>query len=113
MIVLLWSGVGYDMVIYLAGLQNIPREYYEAAQIDGASDFRQFRDITLPLLTPTTFFLLVIAIIGSLQVFDLVFIMTRSVATRTLSRPSSTTSTRRDSRTSAWATRSPSPGCSC
>jgi multiple sugar transport system permease protein len=77
-IVLLWSGVGYDMVIFLAGLQNIPREYYEAAQIDGASNFRQFRDITLPLLTPTTFFLLVIAIIGSLQVFDLVFIMTRS-----------------------------------
>jgi multiple sugar transport system permease protein len=76
-IVLLWSGVGYDMVIYLAGLQNIPREYYEAAQIDGASGFRQFRDITLPLLTPTTFFLMVIAIIASLQVFDLVFIMAR------------------------------------
>jgi multiple sugar transport system permease protein len=76
-IVLLWSGVGYDMVIYLAGLQSIPREYYEAAQIDGAGAFRQFRDITLPLLTPTTFFLMVIAIIGSLQVFDLVFIMAR------------------------------------
>jgi multiple sugar transport system permease protein len=76
-VVLLWSGVGYDMVIFLAGLQNIPREYYEAAQIDGASAFRQFRDITLPLLTPTTFFLTVVAIIGSLQVFDLVFIMTR------------------------------------
>jgi multiple sugar transport system permease protein len=76
-IVLLWSGVGYDMVIYLAGLQGIPREYYEAAQIDGASGWRQFRDITLPLLTPTTFFLMVVAIIGSLQVFDLVYIMTR------------------------------------
>jgi multiple sugar transport system permease protein len=76
-IVLLWSGVGYDMVIFLAGLQNIPREYYEAAQIDGASGFRQFRDITLPLLTPTTFFLTVVAIIGSLQVFDLVYVMTR------------------------------------
>lgn len=76
-IVLLWSGVGYDMVIFLAGLQSIPREYYEAAQIDGASGFRQFRDITLPLLTPTTFFLTVVAIIGSLQVFDLVYVMTR------------------------------------
>jgi multiple sugar transport system permease protein len=76
-IVLLWSGVGYDMVIFLAGLQNIPREYYEAAQIDGASAFRQFRDITLPLLTPTTFFLTVVAIIGSFQVFDLVYVMTR------------------------------------
>jgi multiple sugar transport system permease protein len=76
-VVLLWSGVGYDMIIFLAGLQNIPREYYEAAQIDGASAFRQFRDITLPLLTPTTFFLSVVAIIGSLQVFDLVYVMTR------------------------------------
>ena len=76
-IVLLWSGVGYDMIIFLAGLQNIPREYYEAAQIDGAGTFRQFRDITLPLLTPTTFFLSVVAIIGSLQVFDLVYVMTR------------------------------------
>ena len=76
-IVLLWSGVGYDMIIFLAGLQNIPREYYEAAQIDGAGTFRQFRDITLPLLTPTTFFLSVVAIIASLQVFDLVYVMTR------------------------------------
>ena len=76
-IVLLWSGVGYDMIIFLAGLQSIPRDYYEAAQIDGAGSWRQFRDITLPLLTPTTFFLLVIAIIGSLQVFDLVYVMTQ------------------------------------
>ena len=109
-IVLLWSGVGYDMVIFLAGLQTIPREYYEAAQIDGASALRQFRDITLPLLTPTTFFLTVVAIIGSLQVFDLVYVMTR-VGNATASRPSSTTSTRRGSRTSAWATPSPWPGC--
>jgi multiple sugar transport system permease protein len=76
-IVLLWSGVGYDMIIFLAGLQNIPREYHEAAQLDGAGSWRRFRDITLPLLTPTTFFLTVIAIISSLQVFDLVYVMTR------------------------------------
>jgi multiple sugar transport system permease protein len=76
-IVLLWSGVGYDMIIFLAGLQNVPREYHEAAQIDGAGSWRRFRDITLPLLTPTTFFLTVIAIISSLQVFDLVYVMTR------------------------------------
>jgi multiple sugar transport system permease protein len=76
-IVLLWSGVGYDMIIFLAGLQNIPREYHEAAQIDGAGSWRRFRDITLPLLTPTTFFLTIIAIISSLQVFDLVYVMTR------------------------------------
>jgi len=76
-IVLLWSGVGYDMIIFLAGLQAIPAEYYEAAQLDGASGWRRFRDITLPLLTPTTFFLIIIAIISSLQVFDLVYVMTR------------------------------------
>ncbi|HEV2107127.1 MAG TPA: sugar ABC transporter permease [Thermomicrobiales bacterium] len=75
-IVLLWSGVGYDMIIFLAGLQNIPRDYYEAVQLDGAGPWRQFRDITLPLLTPTTFFLMVVAVIHSLQVFDLVYIMT-------------------------------------
>lgn len=76
-IVLLWSGIGYDMIIFMAGLQAIPRDYYDAAAIDGASGWRRFRDITVPLLTPTTFFLLVIAVISSLQVFDLVFVMTR------------------------------------
>ncbi len=82
-IVLLWSGVGYDMIIFLAGLQNIPRDYYEAAQLDGAGRWRQFRDITLPLLTPTTFFLVVVAVIHSLQVFDLVYIMTEVEHTTT------------------------------
>jgi multiple sugar transport system permease protein len=76
-IVLLWSGVGYDMIIYLAGLQAIPRDYYDAASLDGAGGWQQFRDITLPLLTPTTFFLTVIGVINSLQVFDLVYVMTR------------------------------------
>lgn len=76
-IVLLWSGIGYDMIIFLAGLQAIPRDYYEASALDGASGWQQFRDITVPLLTPTTFFLSVIAVIGSLQVFDLVYVMTR------------------------------------
>ena len=76
-IVLLWSGIGYDMIIYLAGLQAIPRLYYEAASLDGAGGWQQFRGITLPLLTPTIFFLSVIGIIYSLQVFDLVYVMTR------------------------------------
>jgi multiple sugar transport system permease protein len=76
-IVLLWSGVGYDMIIFLAGLQAIPKDYYDAAAIDGAGGWQRFRDITLPLLTPTTFFLLVIDVIASLQVFDLVYVMTR------------------------------------
>jgi multiple sugar transport system permease protein len=76
-IVLLWSGVGYDMIIFLAGLQAIPKDYYGAAALDGAGSWQQFRDITLPLLTPTTFFLSVIGVIFSLQVFDLVYVMTR------------------------------------
>ncbi len=76
-IVLLWSGVGYDMIIFLAGLQAIPRDYYDAASLDGAGSWQRFRDITLPLLTPTTFFLSVIGVIFSLQVFDLVYVMTR------------------------------------
>ena len=76
-LVLLWSGVGYDMIIFMAGLQAIPRDYYDAASLDGAGSWRRFRDITLPLLTPTTFFLSVIGVIFSLQVFDLVYVMTR------------------------------------
>ena len=83
LVVLLWSGVGYDMIIFLAGLQNIPRDYYEAAQLDGAGPWRQFRDITFPLVTPTTFFLTVIAIISSLQVFDQVYVMTQVEHTAT------------------------------
>jgi ABC-type sugar transport system permease subunit len=77
MIMSIWKGFGYGMVIYLAGLQGIPDEYYEAARIDGASRWRQFCHITLPLLNPTTLFVLVIAFIGSFQVFDQVYVMTR------------------------------------
>ena len=71
-----WAGLGFNMVIFLAGLQGIPSTYIEAAQIDGASKLRQFFNITLPLLSPTTFFVTIIAIINSFQVFDLVFVMT-------------------------------------
>jgi multiple sugar transport system permease protein len=72
----IWKRVGYDMVIYLAGLQAIPPQLYEAAEIDGAGRIQRFWYITLPLLTPTTFFIIVISIIGSFQVFDLAFILT-------------------------------------
>ncbi len=72
-----WKSVGYDMVIYLAGLQGIPDVYYEAAKIDGAGRWAQLRHITWPLLAPTTFFILVTAIIGATQVFDSVFVMTQ------------------------------------
>ncbi|WP_101787223.1 carbohydrate ABC transporter permease [Nonomuraea indica] len=71
----IWSSIGYNAVLFLAGLQGIPRHYYEAAEIDGAGRLRQFLRITLPLLTPTTFFVLVITMINALQVFDLVYLM--------------------------------------
>jgi len=71
-----WSGVGFSMVIYLAGLQAIPEELYEAAKLDGAGVLARIRHVTIPLLRPTTLFLLVIGIIGSLQVFTQIFVMT-------------------------------------
>ncbi|MFA6448881.1 MAG: sugar ABC transporter permease [bacterium] len=72
----LWWNVGYTMVIFLAGLQDIPEELYEAARIDGAGRWGCFRHVTLPLLKPTTFFIIVITLINSFQVFDQVFVMT-------------------------------------
>jgi multiple sugar transport system permease protein len=72
-----WLGIGYNMVIMLAGLQNIPRDYYEAAQVDGANRWSQFWYITLPLLTPTLFFTTITSFINGLQLFDMVFIMTQ------------------------------------
>ena len=56
-IVLIWSGIGYDMVLFLAGLKNIPQEIYDAALVDGVSPWQNFIHITFPLLSPTTFFL--------------------------------------------------------
>ncbi|MBV6712185.1 carbohydrate ABC transporter permease [Paenibacillus chitinolyticus] len=76
MIVFVWSTVGYNMVILLAGLQGISGSYYEAARMDGASARYLFFGITLPLLSPSLFFVLMISVIHALQVFDLVFVMT-------------------------------------
>ncbi|MEK4653352.1 carbohydrate ABC transporter permease [Niallia sp. FSL W8-0954] len=72
----IWWGLGYNMVIFLAGLQGISRSYYEAAEMDGANAIQKFRHITLPLLTPTTFFVTIMTIISSFQVFDQAFVMT-------------------------------------
>ncbi|MDO3679564.1 carbohydrate ABC transporter permease [Paenibacillus ehimensis] len=72
----IWWGLGGNMVLFLAGLQGISSTYYEAAQIDGASKLRQFWHITLPLLSPTTFFATIMSMIGSFQVFDQSFVMT-------------------------------------
>ena len=71
----IWMSLGYNVVILLAGLQGIPAHYYEAAQIDGAGPVRRFFSITVPLLTPSSFFVTVLQLIHALQVFDLVFVM--------------------------------------
>lgn len=84
MIYTVWTYIGYDTVIFLAGLGNIPNELYEAARIDGGSGWRIFRHITLPLLSPTTFFLSLIAIIGTLQAFTQIWIMRSDAVARTV-----------------------------
>lgn len=71
-----WKDLGFVMIIFLAGLQAIPTDYYEAAALDGAGPVRRLWDVTLPLLAPTTFFVSVISIINSFQVFDQVWVMT-------------------------------------
>lgn len=76
MIMAIWIGLGYQMVIFLAGLQAIPNELYEASRIDGANTWQRFRRVTLPLLRPTTFFILITSFIGSFQVFSSIYIMT-------------------------------------
>ena len=74
--VAVWHAVGYYMIIFLAGLQSIPLEVYEAAKVDGANAWHRFRSITLPLLRPTLLFVAVVNTLGSLQVFDLAFVLT-------------------------------------
>jgi multiple sugar transport system permease protein len=71
-----WQGVGFSMLVYLAGLQAVPIELYEAAEVDGAGPWTKFRRITLPLLAPTTFFLLIINTIGAAKNFAPIFVMT-------------------------------------
>lgn len=74
-IVGIWSVIGYNMVLFFAGLQEIPRDYYEAAEIDGAGGVKQFFYITLPLISPTMFFVTVTRVIGAMQVFDSIYMM--------------------------------------
>jgi len=73
----IWRGLGYNVIIYLAGLQNIPQHLYEAAKIDGANRWQLFRHVTWPLLTPTSFFILIIAVINSFQSFTQIHVMTQ------------------------------------
>ncbi|WP_423801385.1 carbohydrate ABC transporter permease [Neobacillus sp. SAB-20_R2A] len=76
MLIMIWTGIGFNLIIYLAGLQNIPKELYEAAQMDGASAWAQFTKITIPLVSPTTFLLFVTGVISSFKVFDLIIVLT-------------------------------------
>ncbi len=76
MITAIWLRIGFNMVIYLAGLQSVSPELYEAARLDGANRWQLFRAITVPMVGPSTFFLLIMNVIASFQVFDIVFVMT-------------------------------------
>ncbi|MCK4716892.1 MAG: sugar ABC transporter permease [Candidatus Marinimicrobia bacterium] len=71
-----WKGLGYNIIIFLAGLQNIPDTYYEAARVDGANSWQQFRRVTLPLLSPITYFVVLMGIINSFKVFTQIEVMT-------------------------------------
>ncbi len=77
-VVSVWQSVGYNMLLFLAGLQSIPEALYEAAKIDGGGSWPRFRHITLPMLSPTSFFVLIITMIGSFQVFNIIYIFTVS-----------------------------------
>jgi multiple sugar transport system permease protein len=75
-IVSVWKNIGYNMVIFLAGLQSIPDSLFEAAEIDGATGFKKFKNLTFPMLSPTIFFVFIITTISSFQIFDLIYLMT-------------------------------------
>ena len=77
MIMSIWHGLGYNIVIFIAGLQGIPQDYYEAATVDGANSWHKFVNITIPLLSPVTFFVLTLSVINSFQVFAQAYVMTR------------------------------------
>jgi sn-glycerol 3-phosphate transport system permease protein len=76
MIVYLWKNVGFAAIVYLAGLQGLPKDLYESASLDGAGPWTTFRRLTLPLLSPVTFFLMITTIISSFQAFDVIAVMT-------------------------------------
>ena len=100
-----WQGLPANTIIFLAGLQAIPLAYYDAASVDGGGRWARFRYVTLPLLTPSLFFTGLLSLIGSIQVFDQVFVLATRASRRARRSRSSTSSTRPDSATSRWATR--------
>lgn len=86
-IVTVWKSLGYAMIFYLSALEKVPKELYEASGLDGAKGWQRFRDVTLPCISPTTFFLVIITMVTSLQAYDQIQILTQggpSGSTRTL-----------------------------
>ncbi len=86
-IVTVWKSLGYAMIFYLSALEKVPKELYEASGMDGAKSWQRFRDVTLPCISPTTFFLMIITMVNSLQAYDQIQILTQggpSGSTRTL-----------------------------
>ena len=84
----IWKNAGYNMMIFLAGLTNIPKDYYEASRLDGTNAWGRFRHITVPLISPVTFFVMIVTTIGAFQVFEQTYVMTNGgpgVSTLTLS----------------------------
>ena len=71
----IWSDIGYNMILFLAGLQEVPRDYYEAAELDGANVIQKFASVTVPLISPVLFFVIVTRMIAAMQVFDTIFMM--------------------------------------
>ena len=76
-IVSVWKLIGYNMIIFLSSLSAISQSMFEAARIDGANSFQTFKNVTVPLLSPTIFFVVIITAISSFQVFDLIYLMTQ------------------------------------
>ncbi len=74
-VVVIWSSIGYDAILLLSGLQSISTTYYEAATIDGASSFKKFFKITLPLVSPTMFFVVIMRIMAAIKIFDIIYMM--------------------------------------
>lgn len=86
-IVTVWKSLGYAMIFYLSALEKVPKELYEASGLDGAKGWQRFRDVTIPCISPTTFFLMIITMVNSLQAYDQIQILTQggpSGSTRTL-----------------------------
>ena len=86
-IVTVWKSLGYAMIFYITALEKVPKELYDANALDGANSWQRFRDVTLPCISPTTFFLVIITMVNSLQAYDQIQILTQggpSGSTRTL-----------------------------